>query len=48
MLEVLYDEKINEFLQRVSKTDNEDEKTEILTFHAKVFTTELDKKDFDM
>lgn len=40
LIESLYDEKINEFLGKVSKLSDNEYKTEITTYHAKIFLSE--------
>ena len=44
LIESLYDEKINRFLERISKMEDDDYKNEVLTFHAEIFLTEANKE----
>ena len=48
LLEVLFDEKINEFLGKISKLENEEYRNELTAFHAKIFLVEKGKSHLDL
>ncbi|KAL4455715.1 hypothetical protein ABPG74_003125 [Tetrahymena malaccensis] len=48
ILETIYDEKINQFLDQVSRKTDEDYKTQVLAYHAIIFTAEVNKQILDM
>ncbi|KAL4455714.1 hypothetical protein ABPG74_003124 [Tetrahymena malaccensis] len=48
ILETSDNEKINQFLDQVSRKTDEDYKTQVLTYHSRIFTAEVNKQILDM